>query len=201
MENQKIVSAVISMSLDGFIAGECVSGDKPLGDGGEQLHKWLEDGSTETDMVLSEGAASLGAVICGRLTYDLSIPWWQANGPTGEARIPVFVISDNQPDTIFQDEVYTFVKDIDTALAMAKFAVGNKGITIMGGAKTIQKFINKGYVDEIHIQLVPVLLGKGKRLFDNITIPVNFKTFRVLSSKNAIHLSFSIERPSNLSKH
>lgn len=111
------------------------------------------------------------------------------------------MISDNQPDTIFQDEVYTFVKDIDTALAMAKFAVGNKGITIMGGAKTIQKFINKGYVDEIHIQLVPVLLGKGKRLFDNITIPVNFKTFRVLSSKNAIHLSFSIERPSNLSKH
>jgi len=198
MENLKIVSAVISMSLDGFIAGECVSCDKPLGDGGEQLHEWVEDGSLETDKVLSEGAANLGAVICGRLTYDLSIPWWQANGPTGEARIPVFVISYNQPDTILQDGVYTFVKDIDTALVMAKSAAGNKGISIMGGAKTIQKFINKGYVDEIHIQLVPVLLGKGKRLFDNITMPVNLKTFRVISSKNAIHLGFSVEYPPNL---
>lgn len=79
----------------------------------------------------------LGAVICGRNTYDLSIPWWKENGPTGEARIPVFVISDNQPNNIEPNGVYTFVKDIDTALEKAENAANGKNVTIMGGAKKI----------------------------------------------------------------
>lgn len=194
MENKSIVSAVISMSLDGFIAGKNVSNDEPLGIGGLALHDWMSDGSAETDKVLSEGMQMLGVVICGRNTYDLSIPWWKENGPTGQARLPVFVISDDQPDNIPPNGVYTFVKDIDSALEMAKNIAQGKHITIMGGAKTIQKFMEKNYIDEIQLQLIPILLGDGKRLFDNLDTQVKLKPIKTISSKNAIHLQFSLEK-------
>lgn len=194
MENKQIVSAVISMSLDGYIAGENVSADEPLGVGGLALHSWMSDGSAETDKVFAEGGANLGAVVCGRLTYDLSIPWWKENGPTGEARLPVIVISGDQPDSIIPNGVYTFIKDVDTAFEMAKKAAQGKDISVMGGAKTIQKFLNKGYIDEIQIQLIPILLGGGKRLFDNVNRQVKLKPFKTLNSENAIHLGFSVER-------
>lgn len=90
--------------------------------------------------------------------------------------------------------MYTFVKDEDTALATAKKAARGKGITVMGGAKTIQKFLNKDYIDEIHIQLIPMLLGGGKRLFDNVSKQVKLKPIKTLNSENAIHLSFLVER-------
>lgn len=196
LENKSVVSAVISMSLDGFIAGEHVSNDEPLGIGGLALHKWMSDGSSETDIVFSEGGKMLGAVICGRNTYDLSIPWWKENGPTGEARIPVFVISEDQPNSIEPNGVYTFVKDIESALEMAKKAAKDKNVTIMGGAKTIQKFLRKDYIDEIHIQLIPLLMGGGIRLFDNLNKQVKLKPIRTVSSENAIHLQFLIGRPS-----
>jgi dihydrofolate reductase len=194
LDKKQIVNAVISMSLDGYIAGENVSKEDVLGVGGLALHEWTMDGSAETDKVFAEGGANLGAVICGRLTYDLSIPWWKENGPTAEARLPVFVISDGQPDSIIPNGVYTFVKDEDTALEMAKKAAQGKDISVMGGAKTIQKFLRKDYIDVIHIQLVPILLGGGKRLFDNLNKQVKLKPIQTISSKNAIHLGFSVER-------
>lgn len=195
MKNKQIVSAVISMSLDGYIAGERVSPEFPLGIGGSMLHEWMTDGSPETDEVFGEGGANLGVVICGRLTYDLSIPWWKEDGPTGPARLPVFVISDNESDTLIKNGVYTFVKDIDTAYEMAKAASFGKDISVMGGAKTIQRFLNKKYIDEIHIQLIPIILGGGKRLFDNIDEQLLLSPLKTISSENAIHLSFSVDYP------
>ncbi|OAH59281.1 hypothetical protein AWH48_16220 [Domibacillus aminovorans] len=193
MENKSVVSAVISMSLDGFIAGEHVSNDEPLGIGGLALHNWMSDGSAETDKIFSEGGKMLGAVICGRNTYDLSVPWWKENGPTGEARLPVFVISDDQPNNIEPNGVYTFVKDIETALEKAENVAKGKNITIMGGAKTIQKFLRKDYINEIHIQLIPILLSGGIRLFDNLDKQVKLKPIQTISSENAIHLQFLLE--------
>ncbi|MBP7101315.1 MAG: dihydrofolate reductase family protein [Leptotrichiaceae bacterium] len=193
MNKKQVVSAVISMSLDGYIAGENVGADEPLGVGGLSLHEWMVDGSAETDKVFAESGASLGAVVCGRLTYDLSIPWWKENGPTGEARIPVIVISDEEPDNILPCAVYTFVKDEDAAFETAKKVAQGKDISVMGGAKTIQKFLNKNYIDEIQIQLIPIILGGGKRLFDNMNKQMKLKPFKTLSSENAIHLGFSVE--------
>src|SRR5699024_5698497 len=133
------------------------------------------------------------AIICGRLTYDLSIPWWKENGPTGEVRLPVIVISDNQPDPIIQNSVYTFIKSEDLALEVAKDLAQGRDITVMGGAKTIQKFLEKDYINEIHIQLIPILLGGGKRLFDKIKKQVKLQPIKSLHSENAIHLSFLVK--------
>lgn len=194
MEKNPIVSAVISMSLDGYIAGENVGIDTPLGIGGLALHEWATDGSDETNQVFAEGGANLGAVICGRRTYDLSIPEWKENGPTGEARLPVFVISTEEPNTQPENGVYTFVKDEKLALEMAKEDAKGKDISVMGGAKTIQKFLNRGYIDEIQIQLVPIILGGGIRLFKNTNKQIKLKPIKVLGAEKAIHLGFSVEK-------
>lgn len=192
MKKEQTVSAVISMSLDGYIAGEDVSADEPLGVNGLALHKWMTDGSPETDEVFATGGANLGAIICGRLTYDLSIPWWKENGPTGPKKLPVIVISSNEPDTTTENSVYTFAKDADTAYEMAKTLSLGKDISVMGGAKTIQEFLNKGYIDEIQLQLIPVIFGGGKRLFDNLDKQIQLRPLKTIQSENAIHLGLLV---------
>jgi dihydrofolate reductase len=83
------VSTVIfdmSMSLDGYVRAANPRPDEPLGEGGEALHAWaMDDDDAAGRDVLNRGIAGTGAVICGRVTYDDSIPWWQAGGPTGSA--------------------------------------------------------------------------------------------------------------------
>ena len=103
-----------SMSLDGFMAGANVRLEAGLGDDGERLHDWaFQD---EAGKALIEGeVAKLGAVICGRRTYDMSIQYWGADGPTGPARVPLFVLSHSVPDDVPEGGVYTFVDDADTA--------------------------------------------------------------------------------------
>lgn len=194
MEKNPIVSAVISMSLDGYIAGENVGMAAPLGVSGSALHEWARDGSAETKQVFAEGGANLGAVICGRRTYDLSISEWKENGPTGEARLPVFVISTEEPDNQLANGVYTFVKDENIALEMAKKAAKGKDISVMGGAKTIQKFLNRGFIDEIQLQLIPIILGGGILLFENMNKQIALKPIEVLGAEKAIHLGFSVEK-------
>jgi dihydrofolate reductase len=89
----------ISMSLDGFMTAADQRPEEPLGDGGEQLHQWAFGDDRRDREILTGGASSLGAVICGRRTYDDSIPWWGADGPTGPARVPLFVLSHDVPMT------------------------------------------------------------------------------------------------------
>jgi dihydrofolate reductase len=81
----------ISMSLDGFITASGQTAEAPMGDGGEHLHDWAFGADETNRRFLERAGEALGAVICGRRTYDHSLPWWGADGPTGLARRPVFV--------------------------------------------------------------------------------------------------------------
>ena len=87
-----IVIFDISTSLDGFITAAPHSTAAPMGPGGEVLHDWAFGGEGEGEYV-SEAGASTGAIICGRTTYDHSLPWWGADGPTGAQRKPVIVLT------------------------------------------------------------------------------------------------------------
>jgi dihydrofolate reductase len=157
----------ISMSLDGFITGPNVRADEPLGDGGERLHEWAFGRDERSREVLAEAGKELGAVICGRSTYDHSLPWWGADGPTGPARKPVFVVAHSEPEDGPEKGVYTIVTSgLEAALDAAREAAGEKTVTVMGGADLGRRFIRAGLVDEVSIHLVPVLLGGGKRMFD-----------------------------------
>ena len=188
------VSFDISMSLDGFITGGNRRPDEPLGDGGEQLHKWAFDSEDKINRkLLEESVASLGAVIAGRSTYDDAIPGWKADGPTGSARVPVVVVSHTVPDDVPESGVYTFVDGIENALARAQAAAGDKDISVMGGANIAQQFIKAGLLDEISIHLVPVLFGSGTRLIEGLGGEhVQLETTEVMKTKEAIHLRFRV---------
>jgi dihydrofolate reductase len=186
----------ISMSLDGFIAGANVrpeAGWAGLGDGGERLHDWGFNSADPRNREIEEVLlATTGAVIVGRTTYNLSIPNWGADGPTGAARVPTIVVSHSVPHDRPDGGVYTFVDSVKAALETAKKAAGDKDVVIQGG-NLAQQFIALGLVDEFFIHLVPVLFGSGTRLIEELGGEhVQLETTEVIETKEAIHLRFRV---------
>ena len=88
----------ISMSLDGFVTASNVRPEEPMGDGGQRLHEWAFGDDERNRGLLAEATNSVGAVVAGRRTYDFSVAWWGADGPTGPARVPVFVVTHEAPE-------------------------------------------------------------------------------------------------------
>jgi dihydrofolate reductase len=186
----------ISMSLDGFITGPNMRPDEPMGDGGERLHEWAFGGDERSRELLAEAGRESGAVICGRNTYDHSVPWWGADGPTGQARLPVFVVTHSEPDEQPENGVYTFATGgIETALDQAKEAAGDKTVAVMGGSDLGRQFIRAGLVDEISIHLVPVLFGSGMRMFDEADHEhIELEAIGVEPTQPATHMRFRLVR-------
>ena len=184
----------ISMSLDGFVTASNVRPEEPLGDGGRRLHEWAFGEDERNRELLAEAVNFVGAVIAGRRTYDLSLPWWGADGPAGPARVPVFVVTHAEPEEVPEGGVYTFVTDgIESALEEAKAAAGDKDVAVMGGADIGQPYIRAGLIDEISIHLVPVLLGGGTRMFEHLgSQHIQLETAGVVETPEATHLRFTV---------
>jgi dihydrofolate reductase len=183
----------ISMSLDGFITAANVRPEAGLGDDGERLHDWAFNSADPRNHELLAKGASLGAIISGRHNYDLAVPYWQADGPTGDARVPTVVVSHSVPKDIPDGGVYRFADGIETALEEAQKAAGNQDIAIMGGGNIAAQYIEHGLVDEISIHLVPVLFGSGIRLFEHLSSAhIPLETLEVIETKEAIHLRFRV---------
>ena len=184
----------ISMSLDGFVTASNVRPEEPMGDGGQRLHEWAFGEDERNRELLAEAVNFVGAVIAGRRTYALSVPWWGADGPTGPARVPVFVVTHAEPEEVPEEGVYTFVTDgIESALEQAKMAAGEKDVAVMGGAEMGQQYIGAGLVDEISIHLVPVLLGGGTRMFEHFgSEHIQLESAGVIETPEATHLRFRV---------
>jgi dihydrofolate reductase len=183
-----------SMSLDGFMTGPGQTADEPLGRGGLRLHEWAFGGDETNQQLMADALADQGAVICGRRTYDTSR--WGADGPTGPARRPVFVVTHQAPAESPADGVYTFVTDgLESALKQASAVAGDRDVSIMGGADIGRQYIAAGLVDEISIHLVPVLFGAGTRMFDDRTDHVRLEAVDVVPTPAATHLRYRIVRP------
>jgi dihydrofolate reductase len=185
----------ISMSLDGFITGanpRPEAGWAGLGEGGERLHDWGFHSADPRNREIVAGWATIGAIIVGRTTYNLSILNWGADGPTGAARTPTVVVSHSVPTNIPDGGVYTFVDSVEAALEQAKQAAGAKDISITG-ANVAQQFLKLGLIDEISIHLVPVLFGSGTRLFEGLDSEhIPLETVEVIETAEAIHLRFRV---------
>jgi dihydrofolate reductase len=184
----------ISMSLDGFITARGARADEPMGDSGQVLHDWAFGGDERGADVLARGVDSAGAVICGRRTYDTSLPWWEADGPTGSARLPVFVVTHEPPGSSPAGGVYEFVTaGVGATLERAQRVAGDKVVCVMGGADVARQYLSAGLVDELQIHLVPVILGGGIRLFDGLAIDhTSLEVTEVIDTQAATHLRYRV---------
>ena len=129
-----------------------------------RLHNWMFDDPSVFELLYGKLIEETGAVIMGRRSYDNLIQEWGGKGPLGD--VPCFVVTHNPPASA--DPMFTFVTDgIESALAKAREAAGDKRIGLMG-ANIDQQFLAAGLVDEIRIHVIDVLLGGGRRLFDQL---------------------------------
>ena len=161
----------MSMSLDGFITEPSESVGNPLGDDPGRLHDWMFDAKTETDAaILDEIYASTGAVLIGKRMFDVGFRPWGDPPPFG---MPVFVVTHEARDPLPMQggTTYTFVSDgIESGLAQARAAAGDKNVGIWGGANIVRQYLKAGLLDEMQIHLIPVLLGNGVRLFEDLAL-------------------------------
>jgi len=189
-----------SMSLDGFITGPNPGPDQPLGEGGERVFAWMTThqpaGTTLRDNeILGEAFVSTGAVIMGKRSFEIidGPEGWVA--PDGTAfEWPVFVLTHEVREPVTKGKTpFTFVGDgIERAIEQATAAAGGKNVGLMG-ANVAQQFIQAGLLDEIQIHLVPVFLGGGVRLFDQLTAaPFEFEPVGVIESPGVTHLRFRV---------
>jgi dihydrofolate reductase len=204
----------ISMSLDGFVAGPSQSVDNPLGIGGMRLHEWvfplaswrvmhgLEGGEVnESSPVVEESLVNIGATVMGRNMFgghpgpwDPKEPWngwWGVDPPFHH---PVFVLTRyaREPLELEGGTTFTFVTDgIEAVLEQARRAAGGQDVSLAGGANAARQYLAAGLVDEMEINLVPVLLGSGERLFDGVGDDLRgLELVRTVAAPKVTHLKF-----------
>ena len=196
----------LSMSLDGFIAGPNDNPDNGLGDGGDALFKWYSSGDTDfplpgTDMVFKISRASveflrpswqnIGASVVGRRTFDITHGW--GGNPPGGADAPHFVVTHTIPqEWVKPGSPFRFVTDgVESAVRQAKEAAGGKNVDLIG-ASIAQQCLQAGLLDEIQVDLAPVLLGGGVRLFDHIGGPIELEKMAVVDGIDVTHLRYRV---------
>jgi dihydrofolate reductase len=203
----------ISISLDGFVAGPNQSEEHPLGEGGTQLHEWVialeawrrphgrEGGEINASTpVIEEALAGVGATIMGRNMFgggpgpwgeDPWDGWWGDDPPF---HTPVFVLTHHEREPLQKEggTTFTFVTDgIESALEQAKAAAGGKDVSLGGGADVARQYLAAGLIDELQLNLVPVLLGEGTRLFENgAGAGLGLEQAQVIEAPGVAHLKY-----------
>ncbi len=194
----RVVTA-LAVSADGYIAGPDDGPGNPLGDGGGRLFEWYTDGDTQSRFfpgfklsvasarVFDEGAASVGAIIAGRRTYEISNAWGGSGPMPG---VPLFVLTHTPPEQPpTSDPPYTFVSGIEAAIAQAKQRAADKVVALMGSA-AVRQALARGLLDEITLHQVPVLLGGGVRLLDETA--ANLRLSSVTDAPGVTHLTYQV---------
>jgi dihydrofolate reductase len=180
----------MSMSLDGFIAGPNESPDNGLGDGGERLHEWPTDGGVN-GKVIAEFLAT-GAVVAGLGTVEPAEYW----GGDHHDGVPIFILSRQRAGSEHaQWPLVTYVDGVKAAMSQAKQAAGDKNV-LVHGAGTAQMALAAGVLDELEIHLIPVLLGQGRRLFDNLDPEhIELERTRILEGEAGVtHMHYKVKR-------
>jgi dihydrofolate reductase len=196
------VTCGISMSVDGFVAGLNQSLDDPLGEGVEdRLHRWMfeepEANAEALEALTAQGAYIMGRNMFGpgRGAWDESWKGWWGDDPPYHA--PVFVLTHHAREPLRMEggTTFTFVTDgIASALAQARDAAGDADIAIAGGAATVRHCLSAGLLDELRLHIVPVVLGAGERLFDNVR-NVTLEQLETGGTGLVTHVRYRVGRP------
>jgi dihydrofolate reductase len=208
------VTCQISISLDGFVAGPNQSLDNPIGEGGMRLHQWLFDTASWRELQGLEGGTrtadseivetlfkNVGAYIMGRNMFgggdgpwdETWKGWWGDDPPY---HVPVFVLTHHARPSLSMrgGTTFTFVTEgIDAALQQARSAAGDKDIAIAGGARAVQQYLAAGLLDELYLHIVPVVLGAGERLLEEVGDP-RLHPIEVVASPAVTHVRYRITK-------
>jgi dihydrofolate reductase len=204
----------IVVSLDGYVAGPNQGVDNPLGEGGDRLHAWVypleafhrmhgDDQAGEVNAstpFVERMFENVGAVVMGRNMFgggsgpwgdDPWDGWWGDDPPY---HMPVFVVTHHEREPLEKQggTTFFFVTDgIEAALDRGREASGDKDVLIGGGASVAQQYIAAGLLDEIQLHIVPVLLGAGARLFDNLgSNPTEFEQHEAIEAPGVTHIKY-----------
>ncbi|MGP4024562.1 dihydrofolate reductase family protein [Actinomadura sp. 3N407] len=193
-----LIRLYMTMSLDGFVTGPHDNADAPLGINGFRLFNWLDrrNDPGPSGQVYGEALATR-AVISGRRTYELA-DRWQGDHHDG---VPIFVLTHDVPDDPPPGSVH-YVTDVRACAAQARTAVGD-GDVMVHGAGAAQALLRAGELDELELHVVPVLLGQGRRLFDNLPAKhIDLDLIRRLTTpdteeptKQVTHLRYRVHTP------
>jgi dihydrofolate reductase len=213
----KVVVQSIGVSLDGFAAGTDQSLENPLGVRGPELMSWFfptktfkeqhggEGGETGIDdSFAAESMSGKGAWILGRNMFGpVRGPWpdddwkgWWGDDPP--YHVPAFVLTHHPRETLVMKggTTFHFVTDgIHSALEQAKAAAGDKDVRIGGGASTIRQYLAAGLIDELHVAVSPVILGKGEPLFAGLDLPaIGYVVDRSVAGERATHMFLRLDK-------
>jgi dihydrofolate reductase len=199
------ITTGFSMSVDGFVAGPNDGPDNSLGDGGDRLFTWYFSGDTIVEVPLGEGnmkmsreggdmvkeaARTAGVLVTARRTFDIAHAW----GGRHPMDVPIVVLTHRIPSEWVKDgSPFTFVTDgIESTIQKAREIAGDKDVVI-GAPSVVKQALNAGLLDVIHIDLVPLLLGSGIRLFDALQIdPVDLRLDDAKLGSGVLHLTYSV---------
>jgi dihydrofolate reductase len=206
----------ISVSLDGFVAGPNQSEENPLGEGGERLHDWvvslaawrqahgMQGGEVnESARIVEESRENVGAGVMGRNMFgpvgggpwrdEQWTGWWGDDPPY---HYPVFVLTHHPRDPLEMKggTTFHFVTDgIKSALEQAREAAGGRDVMLWGGAEVANQYLAAGLLNEIELHVVPLLLGDGARLFDNLGgAGVQLEQVRAVEAPGVTHLKYRV---------
>jgi dihydrofolate reductase len=206
------VTCQISISLDGFVAGPSQSMANPIGEGGMRLHHWAfatdtwneqhgqSGGERSPDsLVAEEVVQGIGAYIMGRNMFgpgrgawdESWRGWWGEDPPY---HTPVFVLThhEREPLPMQGGTTFHFVTDgIESALEQARAAAGDKDVSIAGGASAVRQYLAAGLLDELYLHIVPVVLGAGERLLEDVGDP-KLEPIKVVESPAATHVKYRV---------
>ena len=195
------VTAHVSISMDGFLAGPDQSEDNPLGVGGMLLHTWhLGEMTDPVDIAVTEdllkqrGAYVMGRNMFGPVRGEWDRDWngWWGDEPPYHA--PVFVLTHYARESVDVEGGTTFhfvTEGFDAALQRAREVAGDLDIGIAGGASTVRQALASGALEQLTLDVSPVLLGQGERIFDGFS-DRRFELVDAATSPNATHITYRV---------
>lgn len=188
----------MSMSLDGFITGPDDGMGRGLGVDGERLHDWLREGGVdpasyrpveEPNATVFDEMMATGAVITGRRTFEFA-GRWAGDHHDG---VPIFVLTHAAPDEPAPGSARYVTDGVESCVAQAKAAAGGRDI-MMHGAATAQACLRAGLLDEMELHLIPVLLGQGRRLFEDLPPEhIELELLRALEGPGVLHVRYRVQ--------
>ena len=174
--------ASVTVSMDGYMAGPQISRELPMGEGGAQLHRWIIDPGPTDREIISETLDVVGAVVLGRRTFDVGRAHWSDDTPYPA---PSFVVTHRPHDEIPTTSAsFVFLPDLPSAVDRARTAAGEKQVMLMG-ADVTQQALEAGLIDELRLQVAPIVLGSGTRLF----VGKGHHTFECLDARVTSHVT------------